>query len=361
MSIGTTIKKLRLEKNLTQETLADYLGISSRAVSQWERDKTSPDISQLPLLANIFGVSTDVILGVDIEKNNEKINEYLTMAQEAGHCAEHEKRTSILREALLQFPRSYRIMERLANAIVCEYSRKGINDYEEVFTLCNRILDECTDSGIRNDALDLLGAAYGYAGKTEELLKVAEQKTPIPYSREVFMLYKWDHKGSERKDFLSYLLSYTSQTLGLIPYQINEDGKYSYSLDERIELWKLRVALIELFFPDGDYCNYAQDAEISCRFLTSAYLSKGDTESAIFWLSKGADFAIHFDTYDFDSKHTSPAFRDLPADGWIMEGGCNDSARLYDYIKNDTETESIRDDPRVRKILERTEKTAKRL
>ena len=66
MSVGTTIKKLRRERDMTQEQLAEYLGITANAVSQWECDKTSPDISQLPILANLFEVTTDFLLGVDV-------------------------------------------------------------------------------------------------------------------------------------------------------------------------------------------------------------------------------------------------------------------------------------------------------
>ena len=65
MSIGTTIKRLRREKNLTQEQLADHLGITSRAISAWECDRTAPDISQLPVLASVFNVSADVLLEIE--------------------------------------------------------------------------------------------------------------------------------------------------------------------------------------------------------------------------------------------------------------------------------------------------------
>ena len=69
MSIGTTIKKLRREKAMTQEQLAELLGLSTNAVSQWECDKTAPDISHLPVLANIFEVSADVLLEIDLAKS----------------------------------------------------------------------------------------------------------------------------------------------------------------------------------------------------------------------------------------------------------------------------------------------------
>ena len=81
MSIGSIIKRLRREKDITQEQLAEYLGITSRAISQWECDRTAPDISQIPALCHIFHVSSDVLLGIDVEKNSEEIKKYLDTAQ----------------------------------------------------------------------------------------------------------------------------------------------------------------------------------------------------------------------------------------------------------------------------------------
>ena len=53
MTVGENIKKLRCERNITQEALAEYLGISSQAVSQWECGP-SPDIAQIPVLAYVI-------------------------------------------------------------------------------------------------------------------------------------------------------------------------------------------------------------------------------------------------------------------------------------------------------------------
>ena len=54
--IGRKISNLRREQNMTQMELADKLGISFQAVSNWERGNTMPDISKLPELAEIFHV-----------------------------------------------------------------------------------------------------------------------------------------------------------------------------------------------------------------------------------------------------------------------------------------------------------------
>ena len=63
LSIGKKISNLRKEKNLTQVELADQLGISYQAVSNWERGDSMPDISKLSELAEILEVSIDELLG----------------------------------------------------------------------------------------------------------------------------------------------------------------------------------------------------------------------------------------------------------------------------------------------------------
>lgn len=60
--IKTTIKKLRVEKGLTQDELAEKLSVTRQAVSNWENGKTQPDIETLTKLAEIFDVSVEKII-----------------------------------------------------------------------------------------------------------------------------------------------------------------------------------------------------------------------------------------------------------------------------------------------------------
>ena len=62
ITIGKRIAALRREKNLKQDDLAQMLEVSPQAVSKWENDQTCPDISLLPKLAKILGVSVDELL-----------------------------------------------------------------------------------------------------------------------------------------------------------------------------------------------------------------------------------------------------------------------------------------------------------
>ena len=67
-TIGNRIAKFRKEKNMTQEELANRLGVSSQAVSKWENDASCPDISLLPQLSKVLGITADELL---TGKNNE--------------------------------------------------------------------------------------------------------------------------------------------------------------------------------------------------------------------------------------------------------------------------------------------------
>ena len=61
-TIGKRICALRKERGMKQEELAQRLDVSSQSVSKWENDQTCPDISLLPRLAGVFGVTTDYLL-----------------------------------------------------------------------------------------------------------------------------------------------------------------------------------------------------------------------------------------------------------------------------------------------------------
>ena len=59
MNIGNKIRELRKQRGITQEQLAESIGISFQAVSKWENNIALPDITLVPVLASYFGVSMD--------------------------------------------------------------------------------------------------------------------------------------------------------------------------------------------------------------------------------------------------------------------------------------------------------------
>ena len=70
-TLGKRIAAHRKRLGLTQDKLAELLGVTAQAVSKWENDQSCPDITTLPKLAEIFGVSTDALLGVQCQDARE--------------------------------------------------------------------------------------------------------------------------------------------------------------------------------------------------------------------------------------------------------------------------------------------------
>lgn len=72
IEIANRLVELRRKKGLSQEELADLLGVSRQAVSKWERAEASPDTDNLICLAKIYGVSLDELLGIHVEKESKE-------------------------------------------------------------------------------------------------------------------------------------------------------------------------------------------------------------------------------------------------------------------------------------------------
>lgn len=62
LSFGTILKKARCKKNMTQEYVAEQLGVSRQAVSKWESEVTSPNTSNIVALADLYDVSVELLL-----------------------------------------------------------------------------------------------------------------------------------------------------------------------------------------------------------------------------------------------------------------------------------------------------------
>ncbi len=75
MNIGTEIKKRRAQMNLSQEELAQRVYVTRQTVSNWETEKSYPDIHSVLLLSQVFGTTVDALLKEDISQMKSEINQ----------------------------------------------------------------------------------------------------------------------------------------------------------------------------------------------------------------------------------------------------------------------------------------------
>lgn len=73
MEIGKQIKKYRMQMELSQEELSEKVFVSRQTISNWENNKSYPDVKSLLLLSSLFNVSLDILVKGDLEEMKEKI------------------------------------------------------------------------------------------------------------------------------------------------------------------------------------------------------------------------------------------------------------------------------------------------
>lgn len=88
MNIAASIARLRRERGMTQEALAEVIGVSPQTISKWENNTTYPDIALLPVLADVFGVTIDVLYGREMQQS-------LLPENAIDNVIEHARRTFV--------------------------------------------------------------------------------------------------------------------------------------------------------------------------------------------------------------------------------------------------------------------------
>ena len=112
--IGETLKKLRCERDLTQEELAAHLGISFQAISKWERSEGYPDITLLPTIARYFGISVDELLGIDKLASAEEYERINREYEENRKKEMRRENVVLMKNALTLYPNDPLLLVQLS-------------------------------------------------------------------------------------------------------------------------------------------------------------------------------------------------------------------------------------------------------
>lgn len=173
LNLGQKIKTLRKQRNISQEVLAQYLGVTFQAVSKWENETAMPDITLVPAIAAFFGVSTDELLDFnlyEIEKNVEAIvNEHSKYWE-----TDKAKAEQILRDGLKKYPGNDILLNCLVGVIpVPERSA-------EVIEICKALVEGTRYDDVKYDAYRIMAEAYKASGEYA-LAKAAIEEIPEIY------------------------------------------------------------------------------------------------------------------------------------------------------------------------------------
>ena len=176
LRIGENIKSLRKARDITQEALAEMLGVSCQSVSRWELGTCYPDMELLPAIAEIFQSSVDSLLGLDDKAEKEKVQEYLGRFQSAISKGHIQKCIAIAREGVAEYPNHYALLNKLMYALFVSGDDSGnIPEWKEnrekydgeIIALGERILKYCPDQDIRLEATARLAFQHMEMGRKD--------------------------------------------------------------------------------------------------------------------------------------------------------------------------------------------------
>ena len=179
LNLAENLIRLRREKEVTQEEVASFIGVTKASVSKRETKQSLPDILLLPVLASYYGVTVDELLGYKPQLGKEQIQKiYHDLAAEFAEKP-FEEVMDASRKLVKKYYSCYSFLLQISILWLNHYtfaedpkSQMGILD--ETVELCTHIIENCKDISICNDATVLKAIMDLQRGRPQEALDLVE-------------------------------------------------------------------------------------------------------------------------------------------------------------------------------------------
>jgi len=284
MTMNERIKILRKKNDLTQEKLADYLGVSYQAVSKWECGASSPDLSLIVPLAKLLHVTTDELLGMADAETDERKLEYDALCNKAHHPEQLE----IAQQASREYPSELKYVLWQADCLFLLASVKHTtDDLEKSLKLFFVVYERTTDAVLKYDALAGIVMTLVDLKRNDEAIKYAEMYPDnIGLNKDTLM--NWILTGEEkRRHSQQMLMNYFDGMLGVLCASDCPDPK-------NIEYLECAERLIKTMFPSGEYTRYYDDLMDIAVYKALKYVYT-DPQKSVEELKKAREYAEIFD------------------------------------------------------------------
>ena len=288
INLKEKLRSLRQQKNITQEALANHLGITSQSVGKWERGEGFPDITLLPKIAFYFGVTVDELLCVDQVRIEETICKYQRQSKICQQNGDNDKNLELWEKAYAEFPNDCRVIEGLMFAINREAIYPCPQDKaERIIALGEKLLKKSTDTRQRENAVQCLCYTYDNIDK-EKALYYADMSGSFNITREDLRSTILD--GEEGvKACQSYIISLI-HTAAMTASSMT--SKIQFSHEETIEAYRFAIDILKRLYSDGNIGFYAFDVSYYYCNIALQYAEMNDTENTLKALEENCKFAI---------------------------------------------------------------------
>ena len=252
MQIGQVIRKYRKENNLTQEEMANRLGVTTPAVNKWENGNSYPDIMMLAPIARLLHITLDTLLSYQEDLSDAEIGNIVEEMDRRLKEDRYEEVFLWAKEIIETYPNCKMLIWQLATILDAQRMFHNVSDSEKYDTYilsCYERVLESEDENIRTCAADSL---FGYYMRKEQyekaqsFLSYYSEQNP-ERKRKQAMLYSQMGRVEEAYKAYEELLFSGYQMLSMVMNGIYTLAMQDVNLDKAREMVKKQQELAHLF------------------------------------------------------------------------------------------------------------------
>ncbi len=297
--LGENIKRLRREQNFTQETLAEFLGVTFQSISKWERGESYPDITLLPAIADFFKVSIDELMGVNKVQDEAKIKKLL---EEHDNYTDEKLIFKSITNLKEKYPTDFRVQLRWMSYLIF------YDDYDtleqripQIMSIYQNIQNNCTKDSIRICAKRYYIYLMGNLACKENPKVTFEDYEPViremPLMRDGRENYCYFYRLHKHPDADKIIMEAIEEQLFLFYCTISDYYLTNkFTLEYKIEITEKTKDFFNYIYNDGNYSRMWRTVISRCYgMLGWFYFEQGNEEKALHNLRRSAELAIEFD------------------------------------------------------------------
>lgn len=249
IDLGGSINRLRKAKGITQETLAEAMGVSTQAVSKWENGVSYPDMSMIPMIAGYFEVSLDTLFDYDIRRVKSHIQKVLEQAKEY-FFDDPQRYAQTVRAALAENPDNEELLWALLDGY--EYTLRNFDEREhldEMTDIAYKLINSSRDFVKICDAKDVLSAVYLKKGSYDKAVEILDSLPRFVELRDQSKAFRLS--GEDKREAAEKALRINIQELYISCHLLGEACWKSGQWRDALSAYEKGLAVLETFMVPG--------------------------------------------------------------------------------------------------------------
>jgi len=188
LNLSSNLVRFRRERKITQEQLAEFIGVTKASVSKWETGQSTPDIMILPQLAAYFDVTIDELIGYAPQLSKEQIQKLYQDFAKDFSCRPFAEVLAKTQTYVKQYYSCYPFLSQICalwlnHFTLAEDPEKRREVLSDICDLCEHIKKHCKNISIYNDMTPIQSVAFLQLGRTQDVIDLLEDScNPVKLS-----------------------------------------------------------------------------------------------------------------------------------------------------------------------------------